>query len=85
MPVQRFNDIASGDGKVPTGGTIGGAMPREGLPSATGMPSGVLQTDGTQSPRANTQTFRSAGNTTPGAASAKFIPSTVDSFTDASV
>ncbi len=67
MPVQQFNPLASPNGPVASGGAVStGAMPT-GQQGATGRPSGLVQGDGTNSPRANTQTFRQGGNTTPGA------------------
>jgi len=64
--VQSFNDLASPNGPVAGAGSRGGAATPPSQPSATGRPGAVVAADGTNSPRANMQTFRAAGNTTPG-------------------
>ncbi len=66
MPVQQYNDLASPNGPVSTTGTRSGVGPSTSQPSATGRPGAVVAADGTNSPRADTQTFHAAGNTTPG-------------------
>lgn len=64
MAVQRFNDVTLAPGPVAGTGSLSGSEPAGAHPRATGTPA-IVQTDGTASPRANTQTFRSAGNATP--------------------
>ena len=64
MPVERFNDLASSVGPVARTGSLAGSEPAGARPSATGLPSGVRQSDGVDSPRVTVVTRSAALPTT---------------------
>lgn len=63
--IQSFNELASPNGPVSGSGGRSSVMPSS-HPAMAGRPGAVVAADGTDSPRANMQTFREGGNTTPG-------------------
>ena len=90
MPIQQFNDRFLGNAPVPTAGQRSGSGTRaagyDGEPKAGGVgtPAGLQTFDPTANLKADYQTFHAERSDTP-MGTAKFTPSTVDSFADSDV